>query len=281
MSQLVSILLLIRPVNCLLAGVAVWVGAYLTLSPVRVLPVTLTALCAFLVCVAGNIINDIIDVEADKISHPNRILPTARLSILFAGRLAVASNLVAVALSFAAGTPVVIIVVATTLVLHLYNWRLKQIPLLGNLLVALVASATFLAGGLASSSGDAFVLPGPIIPAGFAFLLHLMRELVKDILDSEGDRAVGVVTLPLVIGTRWVLAIVALLGLVLSWASYQPYALEWYGVRYYWITVFGVLVPTVSLSIITLAWPRHNLLSLLSSALKIAMGVGLIALISA
>ena len=247
MSKTVSILLLIRPLNCLLAGVAVWVGAYLTLAPLQILPVTLTAFCAFLLCAAGNMFNDIKDIEADKISHPNRVLPTGRLSVSYAHRLAVTANVAAVALSALAGIPVVTVAVITVLLLYLYNWRLKRIPLLGNLLVAVVAGATFIAGGLASSPGDAFIVPGPLIPTCFAFLLHLMRELVKDILDIEGDRVVGVVTLPSVIGARWVLAMVAVLSILLSWTTYQPYVLEWYGVRYLWITMLGVLLPTVSL----------------------------------
>jgi geranylgeranylglycerol-phosphate geranylgeranyltransferase len=243
--------------------------------------VALTALCAFLICAAGNIFNDIRDIESDKISHPNRILSIGRLPLSCARRLAVVANLGAVAVSFAAGIPVVTVVISTILLLHLYNWKLKDVPLLGNLLVAVISGTTFMAGGLASSSNDTFVLPGPVLPACLAFLLHLMRELVKDILDAEGDRAVGVATLPSLIGTRWVLAIVAALSIVLSWASYQPYVLEWYGVQYLWITTLGVLLPTASLSIITLVWPLPNLLRLFASILKVSMVVGFIALVYA
>ena len=74
-----EILRLIRFLNCLLASVGVWIGAYLTwLGPSYYGP-SVAAVAAFLVCAAGNIINDVVDVdEASFEPCPDTLLGVKR-----------------------------------------------------------------------------------------------------------------------------------------------------------------------------------------------------------
>ena len=88
---------------------------------------------------------------------------------------------------------------------------------------------TFVCGGLAVDPVAALILPGPLIATVFAFLFHLIREIVKDVEDREGDRRVGGSSLALWLGVRPSLGIGLGLYLVLAASTFVPYAMEWYG----------------------------------------------------
>ena len=95
---------------------------------------------------------------------------------------------------------VVVVAAATIGLLVAYNLYLKKVPLVGNVAVALLAGMTFITGGLAYDPVFTFRLPGPLIPATFAFFFHLVREIVKDVQDIDGDSRLGVKSLPMVVG---------------------------------------------------------------------------------
>ena len=106
--------------------------------------------------------------------------------------------------------------------LAFYSLSLKNSLLWGNVLVAFVGAIAFPYGALAA--GD---LGRSWIPALFAFLFHLGREIVKDIEDVAGDQIRGERTLPLAWGRTQAavlaafvyLVLVGLLGCRFSWTS--------------------------------------------------------------
>lgn len=160
---------LIRAVNCLLAMVGVVVGAYMTwLRPLYGGPL-LAAAAAFLVCAGGNVVNDLLDVEIDRINHPQRVLVRKTLSRRYAIILAVALNALALTMAAIVNWAVAGIALASVILLLLYNFRLKRIPLVGNVTICVLAGLTFITGGVAVDHVMAFTLPGPIVPAVFAF----------------------------------------------------------------------------------------------------------------
>ncbi len=278
MSQLVSSIKLIRSVNCVVAGIAVWVGAYMTLAPIDFWPALIASICAFLIAAVGNIHNDICDVEIDRVAHPARVLVSGQLTIKVAKGLAVVLSVAALGLGCLLGLQLWSVLAGVLVILLIYNRWLKWVPLAGNVVVAGIAAMTFIVGGLVSEPSSVCDLPGPIIPAAFGFLIHLMRELTKDVLDMDGDRTAGQKTLPLLIGVRPVLILVFAIGIVLAWSLYQPYAREWYGVRYWIVALAGVLPPTLGMSLVAIARPRRSVISALSTSLKLSMLVGLVAL---
>jgi geranylgeranylglycerol-phosphate geranylgeranyltransferase len=280
-SIFIDSLRLVRVVNCLLAAIGVVVGAYLTLEPFDWLPLGLIALSAFLVCAGGNVFNDLRDVELDRLAHPERVLPSEKLSPRFARGLGLALSGLAVILAVFVNLPSLLVVLAAIGLLVAYNVGLKRLAFAGNLIIAILAGGTFIIGGLANSVDNAFALPGPIIPAVFAVILHLMREIVKDIEDIEGDRAHGVRTGPMLIGVRPALGVVLLLALLLSVAIYWPYAEEWFGYRYMWAAGIGVLLPATLMSLICMFKPTHAAVVRFSFVLKVSMGIGLLSLVLA
>jgi geranylgeranylglycerol-phosphate geranylgeranyltransferase len=280
-SLILDTLRLIRVVNCLLAMVGVWIGAYLTwLSPVYYGP-TVAALAAFLVCAAGNTVNDLADIETDRINRPHRVMVRGAISRKYARNLAVVLNLVAVGMAFAVSYWLVAIACATIAMLLAYNLRLKRIPVLGNLVVALLAGMTFLTGGVAVDPSLTFRLPGPLIAAAYAFLFHLVREIIKDVQDMEGDRATGMSSLPLRWGVSKSLLLALALFLILVILTYVPIFEGWFGRSYEIITVYVVDLPLLALLIFVWGNPTPRMLASGSTALKIGMTLGLIALLLA
>ena len=65
------------------------------------------------------------------------------------------------------------------------------------LIIALLTGLAFIYGGFAVGNPVA-----AIVPAVFAFLINLIREIVKDIQDIEGDTKAGVITFPIKFGFK-------------------------------------------------------------------------------
>jgi len=77
MTQLIRI---IRPANFFVAIAATMVGAMLCSGTSVIIPAFLAGLATAFVLAAGNILNDIFDVEIDKYAHPQRPLPSGEMS---------------------------------------------------------------------------------------------------------------------------------------------------------------------------------------------------------
>ena len=77
----------------------------------------------------------------------------------------------------------------------IYSKELKGKPLIGNIIIAFILGVSFLFCGAAHNN------TAPMwIPMMLAFGLTLVREIVKDIADMEGDRSVGLRTFPIATG---------------------------------------------------------------------------------
>ena len=69
-----------RPTVCILSVLGLIIGA-LVAGTLAVFPVLILAIiAAFLICASGDVINDYVDYEIDKINAPGRPLPSGRMS---------------------------------------------------------------------------------------------------------------------------------------------------------------------------------------------------------
>ena len=155
----------------------------------------LAALSAALINGAGNAFNDLMDIDIDRINRPLRPLPAGRLSPNAARRQSLLLALAGGALAFWLSPWHGLIALAVAALLAFYSISLKNSLLWGNVLVAFVGAIAFPYGALAAGG-----LGRSWIPALFAFLFHLGREIVKDIEDVAGDQIRGERTLPLAWG---------------------------------------------------------------------------------
>lgn len=189
----------------------------------------LWVLCSISLAAAGYIINDIHDVDADKANKPQRIVIDNGISLNGAWGAYSVLNVVGIICGYvvaeAAGLsslwllPVVVIAL-----LYLYAIDLKKRALLGNLLVSLLtALPVFLVGVfdvLPAANANTADLIKPVFYvisayAGFAFFTNLVREIIKDAEDVEGDDQEGYRTLAVVMGRTSIRYVIVLLLVVM------------------------------------------------------------------
>lgn len=278
MHKLIETLKLIRVLNCVMAMLGVGLGAHLVAGDIAFYGPVMAALCAAFVCAAGNIVNDLVDIDIDRINRPHRTLVRQALSRRFAITLAIVLNIAALGVALTVSTAVALIGLVAIGLLMAYNLRLKRVTFVGNVVIALLGGMTFLTGGMAVDLAGAFDLPGPLIPALFAFLFHLVREIVKDVQDIAGDRKLGVPTLPQAIGVKPSLWLALGLFLALAAATLVPIWLGWFGEWYKQITIYTMDLPLAALLILLCFRPTERMLQVVSWALKVGMVLGIVAI---
>ena len=187
---------LARLSNALVAGIGVWLGHACLPGPINWTAALLGFGAMTLLAAAGNMHNDVLDLAADLINRPQRPLPAGRLTSRRALQAAIAIYLTGIVLAGLINIPSGLLAAGMALLLGLYNFKLKSMPLWGNLAVAvLCALALYFPEfpGLPIYTG---------LPALFAFLATMAREIAKDAEDIAGDAAVGRNTFPIRFGNR-------------------------------------------------------------------------------
>ncbi|MFM7079731.1 MAG: geranylgeranylglycerol-phosphate geranylgeranyltransferase [Bacteroidota bacterium] len=160
-----------------------------------------------LTAASGYVINNIMDQESDSINHKKTgmdSISTKAANLLY-GFLFISALLCAfISTKGDYGSMAFIVTAVSCGLLYFYAADYKRIPLLGNVIVA---SLTCLAITLpvicdaAAYTNEAVKLF--IMGYGaFAFLMTLIREIIKDCEDITGDSAIGAKTLPILLGTR-------------------------------------------------------------------------------
>ena len=162
-----------------------------------------------LIAAGGYIINDIEDIEIDRINKPHKLLLGNKINIDPAYNLYMILTFIGVLggfyLSFVKGYKNIgFINLVTAGLLYFYATSYKCIPILGNLIVS----------GLTAFTVWIILIPEPFEYIGsfaismvvgytlFAFLLTMTRELIKDLEDMVGDEACGCKTLPIITNTK-------------------------------------------------------------------------------
>lgn len=274
MKAKLSAISIVRPVNFFITVASVFVAALIS-SPekIPILNVLLAALSAGFTASAGNIINDIFDLELDKINRPTRPLPSGILTINEAYILFLICFVISGILVVSIGQIVMIIVLLSHLLLFLYSKYLKRIPLVGNITVAFLTGLVFVFGGVVVENPST-----AIIPALFAFLINLIRELVKDMQDVEGDRAAGVITFPIKFGFQKTKYLITFITLILIPFTLYPFITQLYEIEYF--VVVMVMVNSLLVFILKKLFEDDSIKNLnkMSNLLKLNMIFGLIAI---
>ena len=266
MRTILSLIIVMRPHNVAAALLSVAVGFAMT-GGTR-WPWLVFAAAAFATA-AGNTINDIYDVDIDRVNKPRRPLAAGALGVnaaigLYAFFFAAAVFL----MLFLPGGAAVWIGVWIVL-LHIYSWRLKRMYLAGNVLVSAVAGSGFLLG--AHVGGD---VTAGAVPAVFTFFFVMGREIVKDTDDIEGDRVCGAKTFPIVSGRRAALTTALAIFHALCIAFPVPAYIGMYGRAYALVMMLSV-VPILLISMWIIL--RGRSLGVVSALLKIGMFFGCVA----
>jgi 4-hydroxybenzoate polyprenyltransferase len=190
------------------------------------------------VCIAagGNIINDIYDVTTDRINKPHKLFIDTFISKKNAYILYFLFTFVGISVGSYAGFAIdrwwiSLLFIGISVLLFLYSFSLKSIVILGNIVVAtLVASSIFILLAFDIHHliiGDYVNLAGKVtftaivVYGFFAFWINLMREMIKDIEDINGDYNANITTLPIILGRNRVNKIlVGLAGILIIFILY-------------------------------------------------------------
>ena len=202
-------------------GLAVIVGEFIGLGS---LPsdseLAFGFLTASLMMAGTMILNDVYDVEVDRLNNPQRPIPSGKirnreayiLAVLFSGASIVFAGLLG---PWTAITGLL----ALGLMLY-YNTRGKRTGLTGNIVVSFNVALPFFFGGLAVGSLTTLLYIFSVL----AFLANLGREIAKGIPDVQGDRALGVRTLAVSIGPKKAATASASMFLAAVFLSFLPVA---------------------------------------------------------
>ena len=224
MKRLVGFIRLIRPVNCLMMGFAVIVGALIvkveTPSFFDIIVKFIQGfLTAFTLTGASMAINDYWDRDIDKINEPNRPIPSGLVApreSLFLAAFLISTGFVAALLT---NLPCLVIAILSLIVSVFYNTKGKETGLPGNLLVSLCVSISFIYGS--------FLIRGRPEPAAFifavlAFLSNTGREVTKGIVDVQGDMAKNIRTVAVSYGEKAAAYVASFFYLLASGLSILP-----------------------------------------------------------
>jgi len=231
MSKLGGYARLTRPLNCLMMGIAVIVGAALA-SPSTMRSswssLVYGFVTGFTLTAAAMTINDYYDRHIDAINEPKRPIPSGLIKPKNALIFATILSMVGFAAAFLTNLFCLVTAVVAWMALATYTTVGKRSGLPGNFLVSFCVAIPFIYGSLAIV---AVVKLNVLLFASMAFLSNTGREVTKGIVDVKGDKAANVKTLAVRYGEKgaaiaaasfYMSAVVLsptpwLLGLVSSW----------------------------------------------------------------
>lgn len=219
-----------------------------------------------LIAAAGYIINDYFDINIDQVNKPEKMVVQKiikrRWAIILHFIITFAGLILSFYVSFKTSPVIIAGNIACALLLWVYSTTFKKKLLSGNIIIAGLTAWTVLVLYFATNT-SLLIRPGipsevtaglhriykfAVLYAGFAFIISLIREVVKDIEDMEGDARYNCKTMPIVWGVPATKVFVGVWLVVLIGALV---ILQFYVLQIgWWISALYVLV----LVIFPLAW---------------------------
>lgn len=256
----------------------------------------LLVLTTIFLAASGYIINDYFDIDSDLYDKPEKVTVGKKIKKKTAMNLHIALNIIASAIGFYISYKVGIFKIGFIFViiaglLWFYSSSYKKMFLVGNIIVALLAALVpfivviFEIPALNTFYKDTLIQTGKNFNdilywvsgfTFFAFILTLVREIIKDIEDFEGDKTFGSNTMPIIIGVFYSkivaisLTIVAILALIFVQFFYikQTNSLIY--------IVVGVILPLLFLIYRTIISKTKKDFHLTSTVSKIIMLLGVL-----
>jgi 4-hydroxybenzoate polyprenyltransferase len=242
------------------------------------------------IAAAGNIINDIYDVEIDKINKPKKVLIGKEISEKNANRLFIIFNITGVAIGFYLSNSIqkpgfAALFVAISALLYLYATYLKGILLLGNITISVLVAMSLIIVPIfdllpvitqQNQATQSTVFTIVFHYALFAFFINLIREIVKDLQDINGDKKGEKNTLAIAIGRKRTITIVFILGIFMVFSIVFYMYENLYNVQVLLLYfLFAIVSPMLYFCI--KAWDAEtpSQYAFLSKLLKIIMFLGI------
>ncbi|MBU0527006.1 MAG: UbiA family prenyltransferase [Candidatus Micrarchaeota archaeon] len=167
-------------------------------------PVSLIIIMSLLVPVFSEMgsfaLNDYFDIETDKLNKKDRPLVNGTITPKFALSLSIITLIISTVMAYFINIEVFIIALIFNIVAILYNWKLKDMPLVGNIYIAFTMAIPFIFGNFVISNTLSELA---LVLASLGFVAGLAREIIKSVQDMDGDiKARGSKTLPVIVGEK-------------------------------------------------------------------------------
>ncbi|RYG01439.1 MAG: ubiquinone biosynthesis protein UbiA [Chitinophagaceae bacterium] len=224
---------------------------------------SILVLASVCIAAAGYVINDYFDLNIDRINKPEKLVVEKLISRRSAILWHLGLSAIGVMLSFYVGWKVNNILVgfgnlACVVLLWVYSTTFKKKLLIGNIIISLLTAWVVLVlyfieiprqpfapiePGLLRAVNRVFRLG--VLYGGFAFIISLIREVIKDIEDMQGDSRYGCRTMPIVWGVNsskvfiatWLIVLICVLLII----QVYVFPFRWYLLMIY--CVFLIIVP--------------------------------------
>jgi 4-hydroxybenzoate polyprenyltransferase len=256
----------------------------------------LLALASLLIAAAGYIINDYFDINIDEINKPTKMV----VDKVIHRRWAIAWHfmlsstgifLTVLALPFLQKWYLILANILCVALLWFYSTNFKKSLLTGNIVISLLTAWTILiiffskfdigdAFGAGNTSNDKFFRLA-ILYAGFAFIISLIREAIKDMEDMPGDAKYGGRTMPIVWGVNatkvyvavWLIVLIAILVI------FQVYVMQFK----WWLTI-AYSVPAIIFPLVIILFKLKKAVTTkqfhqLSTLTKLVMFTGILSMV--
>jgi 4-hydroxybenzoate polyprenyltransferase len=302
---------IIRPVNLLIMAGMLLLVRYCIFLPVftenrleGLMPgwqFSLLILATILIAAGGYVINDVLDIELDSINKPGKQVIGRQISEVTGNNLhfnlTAAGVVIGIAFSYLSGNVflgILFIIIATAL--FYYSYKYKYLPVVGNLVVAILSAMVVLIYWLfefyqLKSQAEVFIAASPSFQlinrfvfafSLFAFITSFTREIIKDAQDIEGDTRFGCRTLPVILGYNKLAILIVILELatlaMLAWFQLVLYRSGYEIMAYSLVVAEALLLYAL---VMTLKAKAKVSFAHLSLVYKLIMVTGMVSLIAA
>ena len=239
MKYLLGYIMIIRPLNVFLGGLTILISSLIIKYEGPAISVILPVFVVMFFTIGANTLNDYFDYEIDKINRPDRAISSGLVLRNHALILSLFSFIIGVLIALRLNKDSQLLSIGVSLPLIIaYNVKLKNYPLIGNIIVSLILAMSFIYAGLVFEKTEPL-----IIPALLAFGLTLIREIVKDLADIKGDKSAGLMTFPIVYGKKKTIILCTILSLFLGIGSFIPFLTGYYNTFYGISLILMVEIP--------------------------------------
>ncbi|MCP6760165.1 MAG: geranylgeranylglycerol-phosphate geranylgeranyltransferase [Fischerella sp. CENA71] len=190
-------------------------------------------------------INDYWDVDKDRIDHPQRPLPSGRLSPVTVWWAALILFIVAVSAAIPLGISCLVLVIVSSILLWNYSHILLKNGIVANFIVATVTAAVIFLGSLVVARPKAM-----LYPICFLFLYILAKEIIWDLHDTAGDRSQGIFTI------------------ANTWGKNTAFWIAW--------GLIGTLIVSIPMTLLLLPMAHPVLFLVFSTAMMLSVTIALV-----
>ncbi len=296
---MLTILRLIRFPNLLIIALTMYLTRYCLLiefdgQAIKFVALTFTlnnvgfallVLSTLFIAAAGYIINDYCDTKIDAINKPERLI----IGVTVSRRKAMMAHTILSAMGVLIGFWLAYeihhliygwINVITVGLLWSYSNTFKKNFLIGNLVIALLSGLIPFVVAMFEPNVYKELYYFIIAYSGFAFLVSLMREIIKDLEDIEGDIAEGCRTLPIVLGVnKTKTIIIALVAIVIAGVGYVIRMPFFSGNKTFLLyCVFTLQIPLLVMIYLVVKATTKRRYYMLSTFTKIIMLMGVLSM---